>query len=340
VSVSPSEPLLKFHVDPQFVHRQLASQALGVDERAGLGRFADQITEAILDRQVPDIRVVAIEKELGTIEHRLVTIRSGFYFRRTGSGSSQRIHFRDKIRVDEATELQVEGEFDPQRLEANSARKNLSGRKNVFMAGIATEVHEESPHVVVRPLLIGFPYFTPRGNREDFDSLSEYFHRQHRPEIFCWDVDQFRLDERDMMTPATQSELRHLFQMPEQRVKEMFGQILGLSTVPADWGGEHSDLMADISIDGVSARAAFAFKGPGGKPRPWTLHPANMGKRGDQAVRLFAEQADVMIVQHCSSIAEAVRHIMEALATSKRRQYMLIDGDWTVRILKKAGLLT
>jgi hypothetical protein len=333
VSVSPSELRLDFHVDPQFVHRQLASQALGADERADLGMFADQITEAILDRQVPDIRVMVIKKELGTIEHQLVTIRSGFYFRRTGSGSSKRIHFRDKIRVDEATELRVEGEFDPHRFESHSARDNLSGRKNVFMAGIATEVKGEPPHVVLRPLLIGFSYFAPAGDRK-------YFHRQYRPEIFCSDVDQFRLDERDRMTPAKESELRRLFEMPEQRVKETFGQILGLSTVPADWGGEHSDLVADISIGGVSARAAFAFKGPGGKPGPWTLYPANMGKRGDQAVRLFAEQADVMIVQHCSIIAEAVRHIMEALATSKQRRYMLIDGDWTVRILKKAGLLT
>jgi hypothetical protein len=65
-----------------------------------------------------------------------------------------------------------------------------------------------------------------------------------------------------------------------------------------------------------------------------------MGMRGDQAIRLFAESADIMVVQHCSYIAESVRHIMESLATSDRRRYMLLSGDNTVRILKKAGLLT
>jgi hypothetical protein len=332
VNVGPSELRLDFHVDPQFVHRQLASQALGADEGATIGKLADQVTAAILDRQVPDIRVMAIKNELATIDRQVVTVRSGFYFRRTGSGSSERIHFHDNIRVDEATKLRVEGEFDPHRFEANSAWGNLSGRQHVFIAGVATEVEDKPPHVVVRPLLIGLPYFAPAG---ETDSLLA----PQRPEVFCWDVDQFRLDQGDRMTPATDSDLQRLFKMPEQQVKEAFGRILGLSTVPADWGGEHSDLVADLSVRGVWARAAFAFKGPGGKPKPWTLYPANMGLRGDQSIRLFAKPADVMVVQHCAYIAEAVRHFMDALATLHHRRYMLLDGDHTVRILKKAGLL-
>ncbi len=96
--------------------------------------------------------------------------------------------------------MQVEGEFDPHRFEANSAWGNLSGRRHVFIAGVATEVDEEPPRVVVRPLLIGLPYFAPAGEADP-----QFAPR--RPEIFCWDVDQFRLDEGDRMTPATDSEL-------------------------------------------------------------------------------------------------------------------------------------
>jgi hypothetical protein len=333
VSDNPNELKLEFHVDPQFVHRELAAQAFQADENVASTRLADQVTAAIADRQVQDLRVMAIRDELRTIEHQVVTVRSGFYFRRTGSGMSKRVRFHDEIGVDQGTILKVDGEFDPHRLETNSSHRNLSGRQHVFIAGIATKVEEETPHVVLRPMLIGFPYFTPAGGKlNPFDP-------RRRPEIFCRYVDQFRLDENDMRAKVNEQDLKRLFKMPEQKIKDSFGGILGLSTVPADWGGEHSDLVADISIRGVSARAAFAFKGPGGKPKPWTLYPANMGRRGDQAIRLFAEPSDIVVIQHCSIIAEAVRSIMDALATLHRRQYMLINGDNTVRILNKAGLL-
>ena len=105
MGVSRNSLPLDFHVDPQFVHRQLAAQAFGADERAPISRLADQVTAAIVARQVPDIRLMAIKKELGTIIRRVVTVRSGFYFRRTGPGRSERIYFHDKMRVDEGTEL-------------------------------------------------------------------------------------------------------------------------------------------------------------------------------------------------------------------------------------------
>jgi hypothetical protein len=120
---------------------------------------------------------------------------------------------------------------------------------------------------------IGLPYFAPAGVSNPHFQLTG-------PELSCYDVDQFRLEKYDAMNPATEADLLRLFEKPEQQVKEAFGQILGLSVVPADWGGEHSDLVAGVSINGVWARAAFAFKGPGGKPKPWTLHPGKMGEAG------------------------------------------------------------
>jgi hypothetical protein len=332
---SSRELSLEFHVDPQFLNRPLAAQALGVDQYAVYWNISDQITAAVVDQQLPDLRLVAISGEISAIEHQIVTIQSGFYFRRIDEGARQRIQFRDRIKVDQGTELTVEGTIDPSRFETNSARDNLSGRKNVFVVGLATEVQEENLRIEIRPLMIGIPYFAQKRERE----LDKVF-RSNRPEIHCADVDQFNLDTSDLRMPASGPELKQLFAMPEQSVKEAFGRILGLSSVPADWGGENSDLVADLSIRGVWGRGSFAFKGPGGKPKPWTLYPANMGHRGDQAVRLFADPADIMIVQHCSVVAESVRHIMEALAVKNQKRFMLINGDYTVRILRKAGLLT
>jgi hypothetical protein len=331
---SSRELSLEFHVDPQFIHRPLAAQALRVDQYTTYWKISDQITAAVVDQKLPDLRLVAVGGDLSAVKHQIVTIQSGFYFRRTGSGASQRINFRDQIKVDQKTVLTVEGILDPSRFETNSARGNLSGRKNVLIVGVATEVQDDSLRVAIRPLLIGIPFFSRKRESE----LDKVF-RTNRPEIYCGDVDQFHLDRSDLRMPASASELERLFAMSEQSVKESFGGILGLSSVPADWGGESSDLVAHLSVSGVWGRGAFAFKGPGGKHRPWTLYPANMGHRGDQAVRLFAEPADIMIVQHCSMIAESVRHVMEALAVKNQKRFILIDGDHTVRILRKAGLL-
>ena len=296
-----------------------------------IGDLADQVVEAVLDREVQDLRISALKGELSTQIDRIATIRTGFYFRQEGSKKNARVYFHDSILLDKETKLKVEGEFDPDHFEANSPRSNLSGRQNVTIIGIVREVGEDPFQVKLRPLLIGFPYYAPVGQQDSMFNSA-------RPEVFCYDVDQFEFHDNEIEV-VEQVDLDQLFKMPEQRVKKAFGTILGLSIVPSDWGGEHSDLVADISINGSWKRAAFAFKGPGGKRKPWTLYLKDMGKQGDQSLRLFHEPADVMVVQHCSRIAEPVRHIMDALATQNRKEYMLISGDDTVRILKSAKLL-
>jgi hypothetical protein len=67
--------------------------------------------------------------------------------------------------------------------------------------------------------------------------------------------------------------------------------------VPKDWSGEQSDLfISALKVDGEPYAAAFAFKGPA-KFKPMTL--AELGKNGDQVVRLYAEPADILVLQHC-----------------------------------------
>ena len=125
----------------------------------------------------------------------------------------------------------------------------------------------------------------------------------------------------------------------EEPVKQAFASILGVPFVPKDWAGEYSDLIADFTVRGQLASVAFAFKGPGGKTKPWMLHPGGMGKNGDQAIRLFYEAVDVMVVQHCGPISSSVNHLMKALALTHNKRYMVLDYRATVRILRRAGLL-
>lgn len=329
--MADSTPYL-FRVEPQFVHRTLAAQAFSVEEAAPLFRIANEITQAVIANRVPDIRVIAVTGSLRSLLGKIVTVRSGFYFRKEGSGPAQRVLMRDRIEVDENQFVTVEGEFDPARLETNSAHGNLSGRANAFVVGVAREVDDAESRVVLRPLLIGLPYYAPAS------SPSPEF-APRRPEIHYSDIEEFGITDSDLRRVPAASELKRVFAMPEQAVKAAFGAILGLSSVPADHGGERSDLVAGVTVTGNRLRAAFAFKGPGGKSKPWTLHPDKMGLRGDQGIRLLYEPADIQVAQHCWKVTETVRHLMDALATYHRRNYVIIDGDATARVLRRAGLL-
>ena len=107
---------------------------------------------------------------------------------------------------------------------------------------------------------------------------------------------------------------------------------------PKDWGGEKSDLQTSrVHIDGQTTSAAFIFKGPALRGE---MHPANMGKRGDQLVRAFHEPVDLVVIQLCNKIASSVVRLAEALAVDpgRPRRYCILDGEDTVRILQASGM--
>lgn len=324
---------LDFHVEPQFVHRTLAGQALGIDASLSLDRLADRITEEIYRREVVDLRLAAIKGDLGSVRSRVVRLRSAMYFKYVGAGLSERCRFHYKVMVDEGQQLSVKGEFDPNRFEANSPRTNLSGQRHVYVAGVATAIDKEQLEVTIRPLLIGDPYYVPYGSKR-----SDLFNPD-RAELRYYEVDQFQLAAADLKTLVTSDEAARLFEMPEEDVKKAFARILGVKSAPKDWSGEQSDLIAEFTTNGVPCRAAFALRGSGRRSKPWVLHPSKMGKNGDQVVKLFREMTNVMVVQHCGPIAESVRHMMESLSVRHRKRYIIMDGDATVRVLKRANML-
>jgi len=135
------------------------------------------------------------------------------------------------------------------------------------------------------------------------------------------------------------ADLEALLQIPEDAIKHAFAEIIGEPFVPRDWGGEKSDLTTSrLTIDGKRQSAAFIFKGPSVRGQ---MHPADMGRRGDQLVRAFDEPVELVVVQHCSQIANSVVRIAESLAMDFRRprRYCILDGADTARILKAYGKL-
>jgi len=102
--------------------------------------------------------------------------------------------------------------------------------------------------------------------------------------------------------------------------------------VPKDWAGETSDLFTSrLSIDHEPITAAFAFKGPGQRG---PLHPADMGKRGDQALRLAQEPADLLVVQHHNAVTAPVRNLLSAVARQFGKRFMVLDGAATAMIFR------
>lgn len=156
--------------------------------------------------------------------------------------------------------------------------------------------------------------------------------------IYVDDIDSF---SRVTDVPAREvaSELvGGLLSVPESRVKERFREILGENFEHKDWGGERSDVFStQLRYRGRRVTAAFLLKGPG--TRRNTMYPRDLGKRGDQDLRLFAEPAELFVVQFNgkidSSVHSRVRATAQAYAPKDRPTLLcFIDGTDTARILK------
>lgn len=227
------------------------------------------------------------------------------------------------------THQRVRFRFHHEHLTSNSSWVELRGQKRLLILGMATEITDEVieaiPWVIANPMPDLFDRKTVVGEGWI-----------NRLEIFVDQIDVLSAlqDYRPRYKP---SDLNRLKDIPEKEVKHAFAEILGEPTVPKDWGGEQSDLFTtQVRVRSERISAAFAFKGPA-KFHPMTM--ADLGKNGDQINRLFAEPADLLVLQHCHEITPPVRGSMRAFAQQmgQPRLFCLIDGYDTLRIFEYFG---
>jgi len=126
----------------------------------------------------------------------------------------------------------------------------------------------------------------------------------------------------------------------ESFVKEAFCKILSVSP-PRDWGGERSDLYADVRYLGRLIPAAFMLKGRGTLGK---LTVRKCGKNGDQILRLIEEPARLFVVQHVDSIDSNVIRLLEIAVGSVAKEtqklyYCVLNGIETARILLAYGFI-
>ncbi|MCJ8151858.1 hypothetical protein [Shinella sedimenti] len=222
-------------------------------------------------------------------------------------------------------EYKISGQMHNEHYYSDSSISVLTKKRRMLILGHFDFSDEDS--VIVSPYVMGELV----EDRYFATSLSSSIR------VFPNMIDQFA-KIREIPLPSKE-ELRLLETMPEDDVKQAFADIIGEPYVPKDWGGEKSDLTTTkITLDGKTHPTAFIFKGPSVRGE---MHPANMGKRGDQLVRVFDEPVNLVVVQHWNKIANSVVRIAEALAYDPRqpRQYCIIDGSETAHILKAYGRL-
>ena len=198
----------------------------------------------------------------------------------------------------------------------------LRGRvRDVFV--VAT-IHEVTPtDVIAIPLFIG--------RKQSPGPLPMWLGSRSCEVPFDF-IESFELAQTEPL--PREKDLNALKGVPEAEVKRAFVEIIGEDHVPKDWGGETSDLFTpSVLLGGQRIPAAFVFKGPA-KFHPMTL--ADLGKNGDQLVRLQTEPADLLVVQHCHRITPPVRSVLRAFCneSGRSRYCSVIDGFGTLRLLR------
>lgn len=301
-------------------------------ERAQAMRFASKVANELLKGgKIPSLtRLFAAQ---GPQENALIASLWGvFTFRgvsealmREQQGKAKKpASFSATIPLGDA-EYQLSGELSNDHMFSDTTARALSNKRRVLMVG---RFEQREGQIEVEPYIIG-------DMLEDVGSGFRLSWGQ-RARAYPGIIDSFaKISEVRASTPA---ELKTLLTVPEEDIKHAFAAIIGEPFVPKDWGGEKSDLQTShVHIEGQPASAAFIFKGPSLRGE---MHPANMGKRGDQLVRAFDEPVDLIVIQHCHKIANSVVRLAEALAVDavRPRRYCIIDGEDTVRILKAYGM--
>jgi hypothetical protein len=266
--------------------------------------------------RVRELNVALVAGDLQAGE--LVTFTQDLYVRRD---SDERGSFRCKL--DSDRKIALSGRFSTSRLVGTTGRSETFGHNRVTVVGYVGDValDVDTPRITVRPIFMGWRALVNQAGHEMSDD---------RREVWAGQIDQFSAIRGKR---ASAAERGIVSRMREDEVKHAFADIIGEPFVPSDWGGETSDLFSSrLSEDGEPLTAAFAFKG---RAVPGPLYVAGMGKRGDQALRLAQEPADLLVVQHHNTIAAAVRNLLSAIARERGKRYTVIDGETTAVILRE-----
>jgi hypothetical protein len=152
--------------------------------------------------------------------------------------------------------------------------------------------------------------------------------------LFLEDIDTFSNAVKISPQFAAKKSLDNVY---EDDVKDALIEIIGERFTPKHSATEKSDIYTcQISLEGQRVPAAFLLKSMRSVK---VLDMKELGKRGNQVIRLVKEPAVLFVVQHTGEIATDVIEHLDAQLFRKAKglgttlYYNIMDGNETARIL-------
>ncbi|MCU0440406.1 MAG: hypothetical protein MUC49_21145 [Raineya sp.] len=234
-------------------------------------------------------------------------------------------------------EKQVYSEFSTEFITCDTGRYEQGVESKVAIIG---KIYKILPkEIIVHPIIMGVPTFDSPFKKQAIDPGRLLFEGPEWYEVKPEDIENFaNLTRVEVSTEEWQSYMR---KASENDIKEKLCSILGEES-KKDWGGELNDhFSTSILMGGKRFTAAFLFKGPAGGTKFKEMQPNFLGKNGDQISRLCKTPAELVILQHCHEVGEAVRETLKvfAIAPHIQKRCCVIDGRDTYKILKAYGKL-
>jgi len=258
------------------------------------GKFEEEILEFINRNRTKSLEELLLTNDIK--EGNLIIYYGALYFKYLNRAIEDR---RKGIRTfalfykkfPEFKDILLEGEFSPDHLTCNTATAELTGYRRKFILGYIKDITISK--INIRPIIIAdrlldSPQLQDIKYRADFKIRPEEI--EEFKCILPYDHRYYNVEE--------------LKEYTEEKIKEWFAELINEKNIPKDWGGERSDLFTThIHYKGRRYFSAFLFKDPSCFHK---MSLKDLGRKGDQIVRLFEEPADIFILQHCHYIRSEV----------------------------------
>lgn len=252
----------------------------------------------------------------------------------------ERIRNRIELPFDYGREVFLD--FGVEHFVASTGVYRQSYRNRVAVVGYISKV--SNTEVIVDPIIMGDPVFDLPLVKNDEDSFfqkhrftegTSWFEGYSKHEVFVENIAEFS-GCKDIETVRPDEWARYMQSTPEREIKLKLCEILG-TLVKKDWAGEQNDVFtSDIHIEDTRLTAAFLLKGPASGKYFSEMQPSMLGKNADQIYRLAQSPAQLLVIQHCHYVGEAVRATLQhfVVAPHNPRQFCIMDGKDTYRVLK------
>ncbi len=286
--------------------------------------YIDGAISYIVNKKVEPLDKILLDNKRYIKKGRLIYIESDFYFKDLSKAYNKTkkgklTYAKYHIKVERFKDLLIFGHYNPEHITCNSAFDRLSGHKTRFMFAYVEGFINGS--LQLNPIIIG----------DRILSNKSFLNVRNDGRIMPEEINEFEdLEKFDIRVV----DINEMKKYSEKDLKKWIAEIIGEKFIQKDWGGEKSDLFTtNLHIKKQRIRAAFLLKGPS-KFHPMSIK--DLGKQGDQIVRLFDEPADIYILQHCHFIKSEVEKMMSAFASRfyDVSYYCIINGIDTFRILK------